>query len=124
MHQPPSAPTLKAALLGRCPRCGEGRLFTGLLTLGLRPKCARCGLDYGFIDTGDGPAVFGILVLGILVLGLALVVEFKAAPPIWVHVVLWGPVTFALGFGLLRVLKSTLIALQYRHRAGEARHSE
>ena len=38
----------------------------------LRDKCERCGLDYRFIDTGDGPAVFAIFILGFLVLGGAL----------------------------------------------------
>jgi uncharacterized protein (DUF983 family) len=96
-------------------------LFTGPFTLTLRPQCERCGLDYGFIDTGDGPAVFGIMILGLLVLGGALIVEFKLAPPVWVHVLLWGPVTFGLALLLLRLLKATLIALQYRHKAGEGR---
>lgn len=112
---------LKAALTCACPRCGEGALFAGLLTLRLAPRCPRCDLDYTFMDSGDGPAVFGIFILGFLVLGAALLVEFKLGPPIWVHILLWGPVTFALAFLLLRLLKATLIALQYRHAAGEGR---
>jgi uncharacterized protein (DUF983 family) len=39
----------------RCPRCGRGKLYSGFLTL--RPNCEACGLDYAFIDSGDGPAV-------------------------------------------------------------------
>lgn len=111
----------EAALKGRCPRCGQGQLFGGPLTLSLRPRCGRCGLDYAFIDTGDGPAVFAILILGFLVLGGALLVEFGIGPPLWVHVLLWGPITLVLAFGLLRLLKSTLIALQFKYRAGEGR---
>jgi uncharacterized protein (DUF983 family) len=75
----------------------------------------------GFADSGDGPAVFGILILGFLVLGGALIVEFKIGPPVWVHVVLWGLLTPLLAFFLLRVLKATLIALQYKHKAEEGR---
>ena len=104
-----------------CPRCGRGRLFAGPLSLTLAPRCARCDLDYAFADSGDGPAVFGIFILGFLVLGAALLVEFKLGPPVWVHMLLWGPVTFALAFLLLRLLKATLIALQFRHAAGEGR---
>jgi len=96
-------------------------LFAGPFTLALKPRCERCDLDTAFIDTGDGPAVFAILILGMLVLGGALFVEFKFAPPVWVHLLLWGPVTFGLAFTLLRLLKATLIALQYRHKAGEGR---
>jgi uncharacterized protein (DUF983 family) len=51
-------------LRARCPRCGEGRLFQGFLTL--RPKCERCGLDYSFADAADGPAVFVIFISGFI----------------------------------------------------------
>ena len=39
----------------------------------------------------------------------------------WVHIVLWGIVTPLLAFFLLRVLKATLIALQYKHKAEQGR---
>ena len=110
---------LAAGLKGRCPRCGEGQLFSGGLTL--REKCERCGLDYGFADSGDGPAVFAIFILGFLVLGCALLVEFRLEPPLWVHLVLWGLLTPLAGFLLLRVLKATLIAQQYKHKAEQGR---
>src|SRR5262245_5795532 len=114
---PPSP--LVAARWARCPRCGQGSLFrSGLI---LREKCERCGLSYAFADSGDGPSVFAIFILGFLVLGGALWVEFRLEPPIWVHVVLWGLLTPLLAFGLLRVLKASLIALQYKHKAGEGR---
>jgi uncharacterized protein (DUF983 family) len=66
--------------------------------------------------------VFAIFILGFVVLGAALLVEFRLGPPVWVHVLLWGLLTPLLAFVLLRVLKATLIALQYRHQAGEGRH--
>lgn len=110
---------LFAGILARCPRCGRGRLFhNGLM---LRPACESCGLDYKFIDTGDGPAVFAILILGFVVLGGALFVEFRYGPPVWVHVVLWGILTPLLAFGLLRFLKAILIALQWTNKAEEGR---
>jgi uncharacterized protein (DUF983 family) len=110
---------LVAGALARCPRCGKGRLFrNGLM---LRPSCEGCGLDYAFIDTGDGPAVFAILILGFVVLGGALFVEFRYEPPVWVHVVLWGMLTPTLAFLLLRYLKATLSALQFHHKAEEGR---
>jgi uncharacterized protein (DUF983 family) len=115
---PPPSPFV-AGLLARCPRCGEGPLFRSGLVL--REKCERCGLSYAFADAGDGPAVFAIFILGFLVLGAALWVEFRLGPPLWVHFVLWAPLTALLAFLLLRVLKAILIALQYRHSAGEGR---
>jgi uncharacterized protein (DUF983 family) len=115
----PTTSAFAAGLKARCPRCGQGALFRA--GLALREKCERCGLSYAFADSGDGPAVFAIFILGFLVLGGALLVEFRLAPPVWVHVALWGALTPVLAFILLRVLKATLIALQYKHQAGEGR---
>lgn len=115
----PPVPALKAGLTARCPRCGEGPLFRG--PLALRPNCEKCGLDYRFIDTGDGPAIFAIMILGFLVLGGALIVEFKIGPPLWVHLLLWGVGTPLLALGLLRFLKALLAALQFKHKAEEGR---
>ena len=103
----------RAAFLCRCPRCGEGRLFTGLLTV--RPACPVCGLDFSAQDAADGPAVFVILFLGLIVVALAAIVEIEFAPPIWVHLVLWTPVIVGGAILMLRPLKAGMIALQYRH---------
>lgn len=116
-HAPPSP--LGVALACRCPRCGQGRLFSGFLTIA--PACTACGLDYAFVDAGDGPAVFVIFVVGFVVIGLALWVELTFMPPIWLHMLLWIPLTLILSFGLLRPLKALLIALQYQNRAAEGR---
>jgi uncharacterized protein (DUF983 family) len=107
-------PVLRAALTGRCPRCGEGPLFAGLLTV--RPACPACGLDLSGQDAGDGPAVFVIFFLGLIVVGLAFWVEFRFAPSIWVHMALWTPLIVGGAIAMLRPLKAALIALQYRHR--------
>ena len=109
----PPVPVARAALGCRCPRCGEGRLFAGLLTV--RPTCPSCGLDFSAEDAGDGPQVFVIFFLGLVVVGLAALVELKFAPPIWVHLVLWTPLILGSALLLLRPLKAGLIALQYRY---------
>jgi uncharacterized protein (DUF983 family) len=114
-----AASVLRSGFKGRCPRCGQGPLFRA--GLNLREDCNRCGLSYAFADAGDGPAVFAILILGGLVLGGALLVEFKLRAPLIVHIGLWGVLTPILAFLLLRVLKATLIALQYTHKAEQGR---
>ena len=106
-------PPIRAALRCRCPRCGEGRLFTGLLKV--RPACTSCGLDLSAQDAGDGPAVFVILFLGMIVVGLAAWVEIKFEPALWVHLLLWTPLILGGAIVMLRPLKAGLIALQYRH---------
>jgi len=108
-----------AAIFALCPRCGEGKLFHGYLHLA--PRCSQCGLDYAMFDAGDGPAVFVVLIVGAIVCAGALYVEFTFSPPYWVHAVLWIPTIVILTFGLLRLAKSLLLVLQYKHKAGEGR---
>jgi uncharacterized protein (DUF983 family) len=110
---------LAAGLGCRCPRCGEGKLFVNVLNM--RDKCDGCGLDYKFVDTGDGPAVFAIFILGFLCIGGALIAEFKFGVPWWAHILLWGIVTPLIAVFLLRFLKALLIALQFKNKAEEGR---
>lgn len=108
-----------AGALGRCPACGRGRLFKGYIAL--PPACESCGLDYGFADSGDGPAVFVMLIAGFLTLGVVLWFEFSWEPPLWVHFVVSLPVTLLVCLALLRIFKGLLIALQHKHDAAEGR---
>ena len=82
-------------------------------------RCTSCGLDLKAADSGDGPAIFVIFIVGPIVTLLALWVEVAFQPPYWVHMVLWGPLILLGSLALLRPFKATLIALQYRHRAGD-----
>jgi uncharacterized protein (DUF983 family) len=115
---PPVEPIL-AGLKGCCPRCGKGRLFSGLLTIA--PRCDVCNLDYSFADAGDGPAVFVILIIGFIVVGLALWMEVSFDPPLWLHFLLWIPLTVILSLSGLRLIKGVLITLQYANSAAEGR---
>ena len=60
--------------------------------------------------------MFVILGLGAIVMGLVLFVEIRYEPPIWVHLMLWLPLTFFGAVWMLRVMKAWLIAQQYTHR--------
>ncbi len=111
---PPLSP-LKTGLACRCPRCGRGQLYVGFLTLA--PSCRVCHLDYANADSGDGPAVFIILLLGAVVVALALIVEMRYEPPYWVHALLWPPLILGGALALLRPLKAFMIAQQYRNAA-------
>jgi uncharacterized protein (DUF983 family) len=118
-HGPPTVLPIARGLRGRCPRCGEGRLFQGFLTL--RKRCESCGLDFNFADAGDGPAVFVILIGGGIVVFAALITEFVYQPPYWVHAALWLPLILLVTLGPLRPIKGLMIALQYHHKAAEGR---
>jgi uncharacterized protein (DUF983 family) len=119
MSESPTALPISRGLRGRCPRCGEGRLFQGFLNL--RPACEKCGLDYSFADAGDGPAVFVILIGGAIVVFAALMTEVVYQPPYWLHAALWLPLILLVTLLPLRLIKGLLIALQYHHKAQEGR---
>ena len=70
-------------------------------------------------NSGDGPAVFIMLIVGFIVTGGALIVEALYSPPYWLHAVLWIPLAIALPLLILRPFKATMIALQYANKAQE-----
>ena len=113
---------LLAGLRGRCPNCGEGRLFTGFLTV--TPACSVCGYDFSKADSGDGPAVFIILIAGFFVAFGAVITEFTIHPPIWVNLIIWLPMTAVISLGLMRPLKGVMLAAQFMNKASEARHGD
>jgi uncharacterized protein (DUF983 family) len=115
-------PPYSNGLAGGCPRCGQGKLFAGFVTVA--PRCSVCNLDFSFADSGDGPAVFVMLFAGFLVVGLALWTELTFDPPIWIHLAIFLPLTLIVCIGLLRPLKGLLIALQYRNKAQPGRLGE
>lgn len=117
-HYAPQPP-VAAGLSGRCPRCGQGRMFKGFLELA--PRCEACGLDYSFADSADGPAVFVMLFGGFIVCGAALWLELTYEPPFWVHLVVTLPIALVVCLGLLRPLKGILVALQYHNKAEQGR---
>jgi uncharacterized protein (DUF983 family) len=109
---------LIAGLAGRCPNCGKGRLFAGFLKVA--PRCDSCGFDLARADSGDGPAVFVILIAGFLMAFAALFVEVAYHPPVWVHLVVFLPLTVLVCLALLQPAKGVLIAAQFKNRASEA----
>ena len=114
-----TAHPLAAGLLGRCPNCGEGHLFEGFLQVS--PRCEACGFDLAKADSGDGPAVFVIMVAGFLMAFGALFPEVAFSPPVWVHLVVWLPATLVICLVLLRPFKGAMLAAQFMNKASEAR---
>ena len=112
-------PLLQTAVLGLCPKCGERTLFAG--AVGFAARCQACGLEFARFNVGDGPAAFLTLVVGALVVVLAITVQLAFAPPFWVHVVLWVPLTILAVVLGLRVSKAALLAAEFRRGAGEGR---
>jgi uncharacterized protein (DUF983 family) len=116
-----AAPFLAGAL-GRCPNCGDGPLFTGFLTVA--PRCSACGFDLAKADSGDGPAVFVILIGGAIAAFGVLFTELALRPPIWVLFAIWIPAAILICLALLRPLKGLMIAAQFANHAAEVRRDD
>jgi uncharacterized protein (DUF983 family) len=106
-----------AGALGRCPDCGKGPLYAGFLRV--TDTCPSCGRRLAQADSGDGPAVFVIIIVGFLIVFAALFSEIALHPPVWVHLVVWLPLGAALCLALLRPVKGLMIAAQIRNKASQ-----
>jgi uncharacterized protein (DUF983 family) len=95
----------------RCPRCGSGAMFGRFLTV--NAQCPSCGLELHHQRADDAPPYFTILIVGHIVVPLLLMLEQRAAPPSWVHMVVWMPVILVLSLWLLPRVKGALIGLQW-----------
>ena len=110
----PTALLFLAGAAMRCPCCGKGKLYNGLLKIA--DRCMVCDLDLSAEDSGDGAAAFVTLIIGGIGVSMALWMGIVFTPLPWVHLVVLSP--FILGGLLLttRWLKATLVALKFRNR--------
>lgn len=115
----PSLPPMQTGIRGRCPRCGQGHLFKGFLTLNKR--CEACGLDYSFADPADGPAFFVICFACVPSVALGVWLEVQFQPAWWVHLLVTIPFMFLTCIPPLRPLKGWLVASQYFYKAEEGK---
>ncbi len=118
IYYPPVSP-MAAGLGCKCPRCGQGDLFSGYLSV--CPTCSACGLDLRKADSGDGPAIFAIFIVGFLAVAIAFILRFGLGAPIWLALLFSMAASLGLIFAILRPLKAMMIALQYANRAEEAK---
>jgi uncharacterized protein (DUF983 family) len=107
----------------KCPKCGEGQLFRAFLKVS--DSCNVCGQELHHHRADDLPAYIVISIVGHVVVGLLLSVEISYAPPLWVHMALWIPLTLILSLGLLQPVKGAIVGLQWRlgmHGFGMSKH--
>lgn len=115
---PPLRP-VGVGIRGRCPRCGQGHLFSGFLKIA--DKCDYCDLDFSFADPADGPAFFVICFACIPSLIMGLWIELAYQAPYWVHLVTTLPFLLLTCIPPLRPLKGWLVASQYYFKAAEGK---
>jgi uncharacterized protein (DUF983 family) len=115
---PPLEPW-RVGIAGRCPRCGQGHLFSGFLKIA--DSCEVCGLDYSFADPADGPAFFVICFACVPSVAFAVWAELTYNPSMWFHVFISLPLVLLTCIPPLRPLKGWLVASQYINKAQEGR---
>lgn len=103
---------------GRCPRCGQGRLFKGWLAFA--DECAACGLDFRMEDAGDGPSFFVLLFGCFVLVPLGLVFHAVTGERLWLTaIVVGGGIVFG-SIALLRPMRGAMFAQQWKTNALEA----
>lgn len=89
-------------------------MFAGYLKV--RETCAACGEELHHHRADDAPPYFTIFIVGHIIVPLLMALELAAEPPIWVHLVLWLPLTVILSLVLLPVVKGAIVGLQWALR--------
>jgi len=96
---------------GRCPACGNGRMFGKFLKV--NDACPECGEELHHHRADDFPAYLVIVIVGHIVVPMVLAVETEFAPAYWVHALLWGPAVLGMTLGLLQPVKGAIVAMQW-----------
>ncbi|MBN9063682.1 MAG: DUF983 domain-containing protein [Rhizobiales bacterium] len=99
---------------GRCPHCGEGRLFGRFLKV--ESACSRCGEDFHHHRADDLPAYLVIVIVGHIAVGGLVFTETEADWPLWLQVVLWPSLALALSVALIQPVKGAVVGLQWALR--------
>ncbi|MBX3553930.1 MAG: DUF983 domain-containing protein [Pseudolabrys sp.] len=96
---------------GRCPNCGEGRMFRAFLKVA--DECPACGEELHHHRADDFPAYLVIVIVGHVLIPIVLAVETEFAPSYWVHLALWLPAVLIMTLGLLQPVKGAIVAGQW-----------
>lgn len=110
----PLVQSMKRGFLGRCPHCGEGKLFKAFV----KPvdNCLACGEDFSHQRADDLPAYLVVLVVGHVTVGGFMATEMTTNWPGWLHLAIWVPLTIVLALVLLQPIKGAVIGLQWANR--------
>lgn len=105
---------IRRGFSGRCPACGQGRLFRAFLKVA--DHCPACNEALHHHRSDDLPAYLVIVVVGHIVVPVALAVEKLAAPPIWLQLSIYLPLTFVMSILLIQPIKGAVVGLQWALR--------
>ena len=122
-EQRPSAPprdrrspwlAIGRGLRTRCPACACGRLYKSYLKT--EETCGSCGEELFHHRADDAPPYFTMLIVGHVLVALILWTEIALSPPLWLHMLVWLPLTIVLSLLLLPMVKGAVLGLQWALR--------
>ncbi|HEX9071292.1 MAG TPA: DUF983 domain-containing protein [Pseudolabrys sp.] len=108
---PGAAQALRRGLYGRCPACGEGRMFRAFLKVA--DTCPHCSEELHHHRADDFPAYLVIVIVGHILVPIVLAVETEIAPAVWISMTLWPLVALTMALGLLQPIKGAVVAIQW-----------
>jgi len=111
-QQTPLLQAMGRGFCGKCPNCGEGKLFSRFLKVA--NNCEACGEEFHHHRADDFPAYLVIVAVGHIVVPLILAVETAYAPPYWLHALIWLPLTFFSALALLQPTKGAIVGMQWQ----------
>ncbi|CAG1011037.1 MAG: DUF983 domain-containing protein [Rhizobiaceae bacterium] len=110
----PARPVMRAMTLGfrgKCPHCGEGKLFSSFLKT--VDRCETCGEEMHHHRADDLPAYLVVLVVGHIVVGAFMGIEAASTLSTWQHLAIWIPLTIFSALALIRPIKGAVVGLQW-----------
>jgi uncharacterized protein (DUF983 family) len=105
---------LKRGFRGRCPRCGEGKVFRAFLKTA--DRCSVCDQDFTPHRADDLPAYLVIVIVGHIVVPMILWIETDYAPPVLLQLAIYLPFTLIASLLLLQPVKGAVIGVQWALR--------
>ena len=111
----PLGQAMRRGFRGRCPNCGEGRLFRAYLKV--VDNCSVCGEELKHQRADDAPAYITILIVGHFVIA-GVLAEDELYPTLNMALVgiVWSLAAVAASLALLPRIKGALIGFQWAAR--------
>ncbi|OLP55455.1 hypothetical protein BJF92_23225 [Rhizobium rhizosphaerae] len=110
----PVVPAMMRGFKGRCPACGEGRLFGAFL----KPvdHCSDCGEAIHHHRADDFPPYIVVTIMGHVVIAGYMATDVLLPLTSWQHLAIWAPVTLIGSLALMQPVKGAVIGLQWALR--------
>ena len=113
--RPSTLTAIYRGALGRCPRCGQGRLLHRYLKM--VDRCSVCGEPFGHYRTDDAAPWLTILVVGHITVPIILICEMNFQLPLALAFAIYLPLIAGLTLFLLPRCKGIMAAVLWVTKA-------